>query len=78
MKTTTAAPLERSNSTDTHKCASQNNPLPRVAYTLQEVADSCGLDYLTIRRRVADKTIKAFKLGGRWLVRASELDKLGR
>ena len=48
----------------------------RVTYTLAEAADLLGVSYITMRRRVADKTIKARRLGRLWLVNARDIEAM--
>ena len=51
-------------------------PRGRVTYTLQETADLLGVSYKTVRRRVADGSLKAHKFGRLWLISASDLEAL--
>lgn len=49
----------------------------RVAYPVKEAAEKTGLSQKTIHRRIADGTLKARRVGRRWLVSAASLEALG-
>lgn len=48
--------------------------LPRV-YSIAELAEAAGCSTKTVRRRISDGTLPAFKMGGR-AVRIREADAL--
>ena len=49
----------------------------RISYTVPETAVKTGLSEKTIHRRIADGSLKARKLGRRWLVSAASVEALG-
>jgi excisionase family DNA binding protein len=49
--------------------------MKRIILTLQEVAAILRASIKTVRRRIEDGQLKAFKEGGRILVLESELEK---
>ena len=46
----------------------------RVYLRTREVAELTGISLRTVRRRIADGTLRSVKLGGARLVRAAELE----
>lgn len=61
------------------KDPSRPKPLPRRWANLDEAADYTGLSALTMRRRVADGTIRGYRLGSRTLrVDLNEIDEAMR
>jgi len=51
--------------------------LAPTTYTVEVAAIKLGLSQKTIHRRIADGTLKAKKLGRRWLVSAASVEALG-
>jgi len=45
-------------------------------FGLEHVADVLGVNVATVRRRIADGTLRAIKLGGTWKVHTDELARL--
>lgn len=56
----------------------QHNTLPRVAYSLNEAAQSLGLSRRTLYELMDAGTLQTVKLGKRRLVPAQELARLVR
>lgn len=56
--------------------SAQTNPLPRVAYSLDEVAHSLGLSRRTMYELMDTGRLSTVKLGRRRLVPAQELERL--
>ncbi len=51
-------------------------PLPRLAYSMDEVAESLDLSRRTLNKFVRTGVLRTIKLGGRRLVPAEELRRL--
>ncbi|WP_425308418.1 excisionase family DNA-binding protein [Ammonicoccus fulvus] len=49
---------------------------PTPALSIQEYADANGVSYWTVRRRIADGTIRAYKIGKQVRIPYSELERL--
>lgn len=49
---------------------------PKLAYQIAEFARAFGISKDSTRRRIAEGTIRGFKLGRRVLIPASEVDRL--
>ncbi|MCL1840795.1 MAG: helix-turn-helix domain-containing protein [Propionibacteriaceae bacterium] len=47
-----------------------------TAFTINQTADKLGVSPMTVRRRIADHTLKARKVGGLWLINARDLEAL--
>ena len=45
-------------------------------YTIKEAADALKVSVPTVRRWIEDNTIEARKIGGRWRIPSSEIDRL--
>jgi len=65
-------------SIDHHKEAikSETNPIPRIALSMQEVADSFGVSRSTIYEWVDGKLLKTFTIGRRRFVSTEEAKAL--
>ena len=50
---------------------------PMEVYTVEEVAEALKLHPYTIRRLSREKKIPAFKFGGQWRFRKSEIEAWG-
>lgn len=46
--------------------------------SLDHVANAHGLSVKTVRRRIADGTLPAYRIGGRIRVREADLDRLAQ
>lgn len=49
-------------------------PLPRLAYTVAEVAESLGISEREVHRRAVAGEIPSFKIGRRRLIRRADLE----
>jgi excisionase family DNA binding protein len=47
----------------------------KMVYTLEEVAEILKVSVQTIRKLIAEKKLRAFRVGGQWRVRKEDLDK---
>lgn len=52
----------------------QGLDLTEPVYTLDEIAAPLRVSPMTIRRRIAEGQLNAFRVGRRWLVKQSERD----
>jgi len=55
----------------------QTKLVNRVTFNVKDAAIALGLSEKTIHRRIADGTLKAKKVGRRWLVSAAAVEALG-
>ena len=45
-----------------------------MVYTLEEVAEILKVSVQTVRKLIAEKKLRAFRVGGQWRVRKEDLD----
>lgn len=50
--------------------------VPRSAWSIKELAATLGVNYFTVRRMVADREVKSFRVGGEYRIPDSELQRL--
>jgi excisionase family DNA binding protein len=55
--------------------ATANNPLPRLAYTMQETADILGVSYITVHRLLKRGLLKSSTALRHKLIPASEIER---
>lgn len=46
---------------------------PKLAYTIPQAVDACGISRRTLYRYISDKTLPIVKIGQRTLIRSSDL-----
>jgi excisionase family DNA binding protein len=56
-------------------CSMENNIDPFTLLTLKEAAEVLRVSTRTVHRMVGGKELPAFKVGGQWRLRESELQK---
>jgi excisionase family DNA binding protein len=54
----------------------RGSPVPRLAYSVGEVADALGVSRAWVNTHISDGTIPSAKIGGRRLIRREALDSL--
>jgi excisionase family DNA binding protein len=58
------------------KNSQPKSPVPSITISREEAAEALHVDVQTVDRKIADKTLRASKIGRRVLIRVADIEKM--